>query len=149
MNFLNAIKSGFKQYVGFSGRASRAEFWWWHLFTVIPGILYSIFYVYLLQSIMPSDLTMPEAELNAHINQALQDSPLFPVFLIAMGLMTLFSLATFLPNLAISVRRFHDQNRSGWFFLLGFIPLLGPLILYVFFVLPGTQGSNRFGAQPN
>jgi uncharacterized membrane protein YhaH (DUF805 family) len=57
----------------------------------------------------------------------------------------LFFLAFLLPYLAVAVRRFHDQDRSGWFVLLGLIPFIGGIILLVFMVLPGTPGDNRFG----
>ena len=55
------------------------------------------------------------------------------------------SLALLLPNLAVSVRRLHDTDRSGWWLLLSFIPIFGTLALLYFMVLRGTEGSNRFG----
>jgi len=58
----------------------------------------------------------------------------------------LFSLATLLPGLAVGARRLHDTDRSGWLLLLAFIPIIGWLILLYFFVQPGTQGPNKFGA---
>jgi uncharacterized membrane protein YhaH (DUF805 family) len=58
------------------------------------------------------------------------------------------SLALFLPNLAVSVRRLHDVDRSGWFLLLALIPLIGAIVLLVWFVSRGTAGSNRFGPDP-
>ncbi len=57
----------------------------------------------------------------------------------------IFYLATLLPFLAVSVRRLHDQNRSGWFVLLGLIPFIGEIILLFFMIRPGTPGDNRFG----
>lgn len=54
----------------------------------------------------------------------------------------------FIPGLAVQVRRFHDQDKSGWFILLGFIPYIGGLILFVFMCLEGTRGPNRFGPDP-
>ena len=59
-------------------------------------------------------------------------------------LSTLASLALLLPNLAVGVRRLHDIDKSGWWLLLGFIPLIGTLVLIYFMVQPGTEGSNRF-----
>jgi uncharacterized membrane protein YhaH (DUF805 family) len=58
------------------------------------------------------------------------------------------SLALLLPSIAVQVRRFHDQNLSGWFVLLNLIPYFGSLIVLVFMCIPGTQGSNRFGPDP-
>ena len=60
----------------------------------------------------------------------------------------IFLLAIFLPSLAVTVRRFHDTDRSGWFILLGLIPVLGVLIVLVMMLLPGTTGENRFGPPP-
>jgi uncharacterized membrane protein YhaH (DUF805 family) len=57
----------------------------------------------------------------------------------------LFGLATLLPGLAVSVRRLHDTNRSGWWILLWFIPLIGIIVLIVWWVQQGTPGPNRFG----
>jgi len=57
-------------------------------------------------------------------------------------------LGVLIPNLAVQVRRFHDQDKSGWFVLLGLIPYIGGLILLVFMLFEGTRGSNRFGEDP-
>ena len=53
-----------------------------------------------------------------------------------------------LPSIAVAVRRLHDTDRSGWWILLGFIPIIGGIVLLVFYVLEGTQGPNRFGPDP-
>ena len=60
----------------------------------------------------------------------------------------LFGLATFLPSLAVAIRRLHDVDRSGWWLLLAFIPLVGTIILIVWFCARGTPGPNRFGSDP-
>jgi uncharacterized membrane protein YhaH (DUF805 family) len=65
--------------------------------------------------------------------------------LIVLGV---YFLVFFIPGLAVQVRRFHDQDKSGWFILLGFIPYVGSLILLVFMCLEGTRGPNRFGPDP-
>lgn len=65
---------------------------------------------------------------------------------IGMALLSgLFSLATFLPALGVTVRRLHDTDRSGWMFLLCLIPLVGWLIVLIFEIQAGTDGENRFG----
>ena len=56
-------------------------------------------------------------------------------------------LGTFLPHVAVSVRRLHDVNKSGWWYLLSFVPL-GGLLLFVWAVTDGTSGPNQFGADP-
>jgi len=58
---------------------------------------------------------------------------------------TIWELATILPNIAIAVRRLHDTDRSGWWLLLGLIPLVGAIILIIWFCGKGTDGPNRFG----
>ena len=60
----------------------------------------------------------------------------------------LFLIAVLIPGLAVQVRRFHDQDKSGWLVLLGFIPYIGGLILLIFMCLEGTRGHNRFGPDP-
>ena len=61
----------------------------------------------------------------------------------------LFSLAVLLPAIGVAVRRLHDVDRSGWWYLLVLIPVLGPLILvFAFYIHPGTPGANRFGPDP-
>ena len=60
----------------------------------------------------------------------------------------LFSLATFLPGLAVAIRRLHDLDRSGWWLLLGLVVIIGWIVLIVWYVKEGTRGENRFGAEP-
>jgi uncharacterized membrane protein YhaH (DUF805 family) len=65
-----------------------------------------------------------------------------------MAVVTLFGLASFIPSLSVTVRRLHDTDKSGWLILLGLIPLIGVIILLVFYILPGTKGPNKFGPDP-
>lgn len=60
----------------------------------------------------------------------------------------IYSLAVLLPTLAVAIRRLHDTNRSGWWLLLAFIPLIGIIALIVFFCLEGEKNDNRFGLDP-
>jgi uncharacterized membrane protein YhaH (DUF805 family) len=118
VSFIEAIQSGFRNYVNFNGRASRSEFWYWVLFALLIGIAASI-----IDSIVaPNSVYGP--------------------------LSSILALAFFLPGLAVSVRRLHDLDRSGWFVLLHFIPLIGSIILLIWFCMRGTLGSNRFGPDP-
>jgi uncharacterized membrane protein YhaH (DUF805 family) len=57
----------------------------------------------------------------------------------------LFDLAVLIPGIAVACRRLHDTDRSGWWQLLGFVPVVGWIILLVWFCQPGTPGTNRFG----
>jgi uncharacterized membrane protein YhaH (DUF805 family) len=61
---------------------------------------------------------------------------------------TIFALAVLLPGLAVTIRRLHDLDRSGWWVLLALIPLIGAIVLLVWFCSRGTEGSNRFGPDP-
>lgn len=64
------------------------------------------------------------------------------------ALTTLAALATVVPSLAVGCRRLHDTDRSGWWQLLGFVPLIGAIALLIFFVLPSDSSANRFGPPP-
>jgi uncharacterized membrane protein YhaH (DUF805 family) len=57
-------------------------------------------------------------------------------------------LGTFIPHLALSIRRLHDTDRSGWWYLLGFVPFVGGIILLVWFCTDGTSAANTFGENP-
>jgi len=60
----------------------------------------------------------------------------------------LYALATFIPGLAVLVRRLHDTGKSGWMSLLALIPLVGLIILIVFLVADSATGENKYGASP-
>jgi len=113
MSFVDAIKSGFANYVGFSGRACRSEYWFWTLFVILVNIVAGII-----------------------------DS------FVGLGLIGLIvALALFLPGLAVSVRRLHDLDRTGWWLLLVFTGI-GIILLIIWDCMKGTTGPNRFGADP-
>jgi uncharacterized membrane protein YhaH (DUF805 family) len=61
---------------------------------------------------------------------------------------TLYSLAVLVPSLAVGARRLHDTDRSGWWQLIGFVPLIGVIVLIVFFATAGQAGANQYGAPP-
>lgn len=63
-------------------------------------------------------------------------------------LIGIFALGIIIPAIAVQVRRFHDQDKSGWFVLLGLIPFVGGLIVLVFMCLEGTRGPNQYGPDP-
>jgi uncharacterized membrane protein YhaH (DUF805 family) len=60
----------------------------------------------------------------------------------------LYALASLVPSLAVGVRRLHDTDRSGWWMLIALVPLVGGIVLLVFFCLEGTRGANKHGADP-
>jgi uncharacterized membrane protein YhaH (DUF805 family) len=120
MNFFEAISSGFRNYVNFSTRAVRSEYWYWTLFVTIVVVVFSSL----------DELLYPGAKLGA--------------FSIAN---MLISLALILPGLAVSVRRLHDIDRTGWWLLLGFT-VIGAFVLIYWACLRGTLAPNRFGPDP-
>ena len=74
----------------------------------------------------------------------LVDGVLFGV----QALSILWSLALILPGISVGVRRLHDQDKSGWWLLIAFVPLIGFLVLLYFYVQRGTDGPNQFGPDP-
>jgi len=118
-----------KRYAEFSGRSSRAEYWW---FVALQWLLIAIA-VFIGVSIAGG--TGPQ-----------QTSPLFNGFIVPF---VLGFLALLIPNIAVQVRRLHDQDRSGWFILLFAIPYVGGLLSIIFMLIPGTRGENRFGPDPH
>lgn len=69
-------------------------------------------------------------------------------FTLSPNLGVVYFLATVIPTLAVTVRRHHDGNRSGWNVLIGFIPLIGGIILVVLYSIEGTEGPNDYGEDP-
>jgi uncharacterized membrane protein YhaH (DUF805 family) len=120
MGFKDAISSGFRNYIGFRGRAARSEYWYWVLFLVLLQIVAWLI-----------DMTL----------FGFNTTGVNPIGV-------LVSLATLLPGIALSVRRLHDVDRLGWWVLLGLIPVIGWIVLIYWACLRGTVGANRFGPDP-
>ena len=59
-----------------------------------------------------------------------------------------YMFAVLIQSIALAVRRLHDSDKSGWWLLIAFIPLIGALVLLVFYILPGTAGANKHGPDP-
>ena len=121
MGFGDAVRTCWKKYGDFDGRAVRSEFWWWVLFMVLVQFAAAIVLTIVLIIFQ-----------NLGFLQWLS----VLIFLVIV-------LAFILPSIAVSVRRLHDRDLSGWFYLLGFVPF-GGLVLFIFYVLPGTPGPNRY-----
>lgn len=112
-----------KKYAEFSGRASRKEYWMFVLF-------YIIFYCVagIVDSLAKTQFTVSGETVGV--------------------IATIYSVALLLPFLGVTIRRLHDIDKSGWFILLGLIPLVGEIILLVFYCKAGTEGENKYGADP-
>ena len=122
MSFIDAIKSYFQNYANFKGRARRSEFWWVVLFTTLVSAGLSILF--------PGTVM----ELNGVEFQ--QNSPI----------VSLWSLATLVPSLAITWRRLHDVSKSGPYFFYILIPIAGVIMLLIELVKDSTPGANPYGA---
>jgi len=121
MGFGDAVRSCRKKYGDFDGRAARSEFWWWALFVALVQFAAAIVLTIVLIIFQ-----------NVGFLQWLS----VLIFMVIV-------LAFILPSIAVSVRRLHDRDLSGWFYLLAFVPF-GGLVLFIFYVLPGTPGPNRY-----
>jgi uncharacterized membrane protein YhaH (DUF805 family) len=119
MGFFEAVGTGFKKSFDFQGRATRPEYWWFALF--VFSILCISFFL--------------DGMLGSEIDST------GPVELVVI-------IVVLLPNLAVTIRRLHDIDRTGWWIFLNIIPYVGFIILSIFCALRGTDGPNRFGEDP-
>lgn len=135
-----------KRYFDFAGRSRRMEYWMFIVFMTIVGL------------VLAGPLFFDAVTMDAADPLAAEADPFAgagTLSVIGFSLYALFFLAIFIPSLAVTIRRLHDRDLSGWWYL-GFIvaslvPLLGIIASIAFLVvmfLPGTQGPNRFGPDP-
>ena len=110
-----------QKYAIFSGRAQRKEFWLFNL-------------LYLTAYIIAFLIDMGTGTYDPTLGMGIATAILVLVFVI--------------PALAVSFRRLHDTDRSAWWLLIGLVPLVGGIVLLVFFCLDGSAGENRFGQDP-
>lgn len=122
---MNYYLKCFSQYADFSGRARRAEYWYFTLFNAIFALAITLVFG-IIGGITGS------------------------VELVFTGTICcyVYGFAVLIPGLAVCVRRLHDIGKSGWYYLLGFIPLVGIIILLVFFCTDSQPGANQWGPNP-
>jgi uncharacterized membrane protein YhaH (DUF805 family) len=113
-----------KNYANFNGRARRSEYWYYTLMNIIIVVGIQIL---------------------TGIFAAMQSSVMAMVF---GGLYIIFALASIVPSLAVTVRRLHDVGKSGSFFFITFIPLIGSIWLLVLMCTEGNSGENAYGPDP-
>jgi len=106
------------KYTAFSGRARRKEYWTFFLANFLIGFI---------TGAVLGLLGLEE---------------------VSTAVWVIYSLLILLPSVALSFRRLHDTNRSAWWLLLALIPFIGAIVLIVFYALPGTKGSNKYGPDP-
>ncbi len=135
----------FKRYVDFQGRSRRLEYWSFTLFnavvaTVLIGLAFAL------------EPTGDEATLETSLENVVAANAGSLIFL---SLFAIYFLAILVPSIAVAVRRLHDRNLSGWWYLAfvvaSLLPLLGfiaSIAFIIFMALPDTNGANRFGPNP-
>jgi uncharacterized membrane protein YhaH (DUF805 family) len=114
------------KYADFSGRARRAEFWLWHLFTAGVGFLLFL-------------AIGATSDGRTDVNGS---AGMFALLYLA------FVAATFIPSLAVLFRRLHDSDKSAVWILILLIPFMGLMVIFIFTLLDGTFGPNRYGPDP-
>ena len=132
MGFGEAVKHVYRNYVNFRDRAPRSEYWWFVLFNIIVSIIVGL--VEMKLGLASGIMAMGDGSMSA----SFAGGPLSIIW----------ALANILPGIGVSVRRLHDTDRSGWWLLIGLIPLIGAIVLLVFMCSRGTAGPNRFGPAP-
>ena len=110
----------------FSGRSRRKEYWFFALFNALSFFILAFFGLFF-------DWAFFEPGSKGGVT----------FFLIG-----LYGIAAFIPSLAVTVRRLHDIGKSGWWYLIGFIPLIGGIVLLVFTLLDSEPYANPWGLDP-
>lgn len=133
----------YRRYFDFSGRSRRKEYWMFTLLQVIIGV------------ILTALIFMDGGFRLDAFGQPDFSGGFGPLFWIGAGLGTIWALGTIIPSIAVTVRRLHDRNLTGWIYLgivvLQFVPvvdILASIGLLVLMVLPGTVGANKYGLDP-
>ena len=99
-----------------NARSTPSEYWWWVLFTLIVGIVAAVI-----------------------------DTVVFGTSATGVGLLAIIAnIVLFLPGLSLIVRRLHDTDRSGWWFWIALVPIVGAIVLLVFMLLPSKMGPTRW-----
>jgi len=137
MTLVESVKAVYRAQI-FPGRASRSEYWYWVLFqflVIVGGGL--------IVGLVTEVTSLGRGNMDQSVGMLL----MIPTVIIGV-LLYAFAFINILFGFAVTVRRLHDQNLSGWWLLLTFIPLIGTIILLVWMCTRGTSGPNRFGSDP-
>lgn len=129
MGLFEAVKSVFSKYATFQGRASRSEYWFFYLFNILLEI--GLLIVGLILGAIVGDGTGALAGMG-----------------IAYVLLCIYGLIAIIPSISVFVRRMHDIGRSGWWYWLALVPLVGVIVLLVFLLTGSDRGDNQYGPEP-
>jgi uncharacterized membrane protein YhaH (DUF805 family) len=132
MGFTEAIKKCMRDWITFSGRAPRSEYWWFALFAFIVSIVFQLIFT----AVAGGASAIEGGE------------PLGAVGMIVLVLYAVIAIYLTIAGISAAVRRLHDKDKSGWFYWLILIPLIGAIILIVWFCQRGTVGPNQYGEDP-
>ena len=135
MNFIQSISTCMRKYVTFSGRATRSEFWWFYLFTVLVNLV-ATFQASSFVPVLLDGQDMTENESSYFLNN-----------FFFLYLSTITSLILLLPSLAVATRRLHDIGRSGWWILIAFT-VIGIIPLLIWYVTDTKDEENIYGPNP-
>jgi len=133
ITLMSAHKQMFKNYKNFKGRSRRKEYWLaTAAFSIISFILLTIMYIPLIGYYSSGEI-----------------STLSLIIMCISGIAAVFyCVLAILPMIALSVRRLHDIGKSGWFLLLGCIPYIGSVVIFIFAILDSQPGINKYGKNP-
>ena len=156
--FLDVMRN---KYATFSGRARRSEFWYFQLvnqiilfvFRIILAIVFlPLFFSYF--SFAQSSISqLSDAEMQTAVQQLTPVSGISAAALLLVALYSVYGLIVMIPSIAVTVRRLHDTGRSGWYFLLQYIPVplvnfIGLIMLIVYLCEDSKPGTNEYGPNP-
>lgn len=127
---MNWMLMPYRRYFDFAGRSRRKEYW---MFALLGLLVWVVWFV------------GANAVMATSLNGTASVSG---TAMLVTGLVGLWGLLSFIPAIAVAVRRLHDGNRSGWWLLIGLVPFVGGLVLLYFYLIEGTRGPNRFGPDP-
>lgn len=129
---MNWMLLPYARYFDFAGRSRRLEYWMFQLFMFLA-------YMALVIAMM-----LAGGGIDFEGAEAAPGPLMLMLFIVA----AIWGIATIIPAFALTIRRLHDTNRSGFWVLIGFVPILGGLILLYFMLIEGTRGPNFFGPDP-
>ncbi|WFR83174.1 DUF805 domain-containing protein [Arthrobacter sp. Y-9] len=148
VGFVDAIKSGFRNYATFNGRAVNSEFWWWFVFEyLVLGILGYVAYFFLFAGIMTSLggalSTSSRRGYRSPETDFIWSAPLVAGIVLGI-LFVIVALALLIPGLALRVRRLHDAGYSGWFVLLSLVPF-GSVVVLALLAMESSPEGMKYG----